>query len=79
MLCPGPVETEWAKVANAGNAMIGPAKVSAEDVAEAAVDGMVDGKRSVIPGLLPTAMAAAGRYVPRTALLPLARRVIVRG
>jgi len=78
VLCPGPVETEWAEIADAGSVMIGPAKVSPQDVAAAAVEGMVKGKRSVIPGLVPQVAATAGRYMPRTALLPALRMVTDR-
>jgi short-subunit dehydrogenase len=70
VLCPGPVPTEWADVADAQAAMVGPAQVDPGDVAAAAVEGMVKGRRSVVPGLVPQALALAGRYTPRTALLP---------
>lgn len=70
VLCPGPVETEWSEIANADAVMIGPAKVSAEKVAEDAIVGMEQGKRSVIPGVVPKAIAAGGRFAPRSLLLP---------
>lgn len=80
VLCPGPVETEWAEVADAQVVMVGIAKVSARDVAAAAVDGMVHGKRSVIPGLIPKAVGLAGRFTPRTVLLPAIRALpAIRG
>lgn len=78
VLCPGPVETEWADIADADAVMIPVAKVSAERVAEDAIVGMEQGKRSVIPGLVPKAMANAGRFTPRSVLLPvlsLGRRI----
>lgn len=78
VLCPGPVDTEWAQVADAQSVMIGPAKVSPEHVARVAVEGMVDGKRSVIPGLIPQAAAVAERYAPRTVLLPALKRLFGR-
>lgn len=78
VLCPGPVETEWADTAGAQAVMFGPAKVSPHAVAEAAVEGMEKGSRSVIPGLVPQAAALAGRYAPRTVLLPALRRFIGR-
>jgi hypothetical protein len=31
---------------------------------------MVDGKRSVVPGIVPKAVSIGGRYLPRTLLLP---------
>jgi uncharacterized protein len=70
VLCPGPVETEWSEIASAEVVMIGPAKVSPRDVAEAAIVGMLEGKRSVVPGLVPKAMSIAGHFAPRTLLLP---------
>ena len=76
VLCPGPVPTEWAEIADAEDAMIGVAQVSVGDVAEAAVRGMRKSKRSVIPGRVPQAIATAGRYLPRTALLPVVHRVL---
>lgn len=69
-LCPGPVQTEWAEIAGAQAVMISPAQVSARAVAEAGIAGMEQGRRSVVPGAVPKAMAAAGRFVPRTVLLP---------
>lgn len=69
-LCPGPVPTEWASVAGAQSWMLGPVTVSAEQVAEDGITGMAQGKRSVVPGVVPKAVATAGRFVPRTMLLP---------
>ncbi|WIM88748.1 SDR family oxidoreductase [Candidatus Mycobacterium wuenschmannii] len=70
VLCPGPVPTEWGEIANAERFSIPIAQVSPRDVAEAAIAGMVDGKRSVVPGLVPKAVSIGGRYMPRTLLLP---------
>jgi len=70
VLCPGPVETEWSGIASAEAVMIGPAKISPRDVAEAAIGGMEGGKRSVVPGIVPKAMSIAGHFAPRTLLLP---------
>ena len=50
VLCPGPVPTEWAEIANAERFSIPLAQVSPRDVAEAAIGGMLAGKRSVVPG-----------------------------
>ena len=73
VLCPGPVPTEWAEIADADHFSIGVAQVSPQDVAEAAIDGMVEGKRSVVPGLVPKVMGIGGRFTPRTVLLPALR------
>ncbi|MGH3517948.1 MAG: SDR family NAD(P)-dependent oxidoreductase [Haloechinothrix sp.] len=70
VLCPGPVPTEWAEVAAAQSWMIGPVQVSPADVAHDGIVGMEQGKRSVVPGIVPKAVGVAGRFLPRTALLP---------
>src|ERR1700737_3378267 len=70
VLCPGPVPTEWAEIANAERFSIPVAQVSPRDVAEAAIGGMLSGKRSVVPGIVPKAVSIGGRYVPRSLLLP---------
>src|SRR5277367_1518335 len=43
VLCPGPVPTEWAQIADAEHVNVGFARVSPHDVAEAAIAGMLDG------------------------------------
>lgn len=72
-LCPGPVPTEWAEIASAERFSIPAAQVSPRDVAEAAIGGMLAGRRSVVPGVVPKAVSASGRYAPRTLLLPALR------
>lgn len=74
VLCPGPVPTEWAEIADAEKWSFSLAQVSPQDVAEAAIGGMLDGKRSVVPGLVPKITALGGRYAPRSLLLPAIRR-----
>ena len=74
-LCPGPVPTEWAEIADAEHYSIGFAQVSPRDVAEEAIGGMLDGKRSVVPGLVPKAASLGGRFAPRTVLLPALRMI----
>ncbi|MCW2651547.1 MAG: uncharacterized protein QOE41_1382 [Mycobacterium sp.] len=73
VLCPGPVPTEWAEIADAHQFSIGIAQVSPHEVAEEAVQGMLAGKRSVIPGLVPKAASLGGRFTPRSILLPALR------
>jgi short-subunit dehydrogenase len=70
VLCPGPVPTEWGEIANAERFSIPIAQVSPHDVAEAAIGGMLAGKRSVVPGLVPKIVSTGGRLVPRSLLLP---------
>jgi uncharacterized protein len=72
-LCPGPVPTEWAEIANAERFSIPIAQVSPHDVAEAAIGGMLAGKRTVVPGVVPKFVSTGGRYAPRSLLLPVIR------
>jgi short-subunit dehydrogenase len=64
------VPTEWGEIANAERFSIPLMQVSSGDVAEAAIGGMLAGKRSVVPGIVPKAISVGGRYVPRSLLLP---------
>jgi short-subunit dehydrogenase len=73
VLCPGPVPTEWADIADAQQWSVGIAQVSPTEVAEAAIDGMLEGKRSVVPGLVPKIVGLGGRFTPRSLLLPVLR------
>jgi short-subunit dehydrogenase len=77
VLCPGPVATEWWEVAGEGTPG-GIAQVSPRDVAEAAVAGMLKGKRSVVPGLVPKAAGLGGRFTPHRVLLPALRIAAAR-
>jgi short-subunit dehydrogenase len=72
-LCPGPVPTEWAEIASAERFSIPLAQVSPHDVAEAAIEGMLAGRRSVVPGLVPKFVSTGGRLLPRSVLLPAIR------
>ncbi|MCW3013897.1 MAG: short-chain dehydrogenase/reductase [Solirubrobacterales bacterium] len=77
-LSPGPVATEFGEVAGVGRADdMAPAgaAVSAQDVAAAGVRGMLHGKRTVVPGVATKGIALGGRFVPRSLLLPAAKRV----
>jgi uncharacterized protein len=73
VLCPGPVPTEWADIADAQQWSVGIAQISPGDVAEAAINGMLEGKRSVVPGLVPKIVGIGGRLAPRSFLLPVLR------
>jgi uncharacterized protein len=70
VLCPGPVPTEWGEIANAERFSIPIAQVAPHDVAEEAIGGMLAGKRSVVPGVVPKAVSIGGRFAPRSLLLP---------
>lgn len=77
-LNPGPTRTEIWERSGAGELDgAGPDWLwqRPDDVARAAVEGMVEGKRSVIPGLTNKLAVASGRFAPRALLLPLAGRL----
>ncbi|MBU6336833.1 MAG: SDR family oxidoreductase [Acidobacteria bacterium] len=77
-LCPGPVKTEFAEVAGSAgfeDAMPSFAFVDARDVARAAVEGMVKGSRTVIPGKANWVQAQAGRISPRAITLRLSEQM----
>ena len=77
-LSPGPTRTRFGRVAGLeASGHVAPGFLFSEpaDVAREAVDGMVAGRRTVVPGVQNKLSAAGGRLVPRTLLLPLARRV----
>jgi uncharacterized protein len=77
VLAPGPVPTEFGAVAgteSVDSLVPGFVSEAPEEVAAAAVRGMLRGRRSVVPGPATKALATGGRYVPRSILLPAARR-----
>lgn len=78
-LCPGPVPTEWAEIADAQALSVKPAQVLPADVAAAAIRGMRSGRRVVVPGRVPTLIATVGRHTPRNVLLPVLNVVTRRG
>lgn len=65
-LCPGPVQTEFSKVANVKFAIKG--KTSRE-VAQCAIDGMFEEKAQIIPGALMKASYALCKLMPLMVLL----------
>jgi uncharacterized protein len=69
-LCPGPVPTEWAQIADAERFSIPLAQTSPQEVAEQALQGMLAGKRTVVPGVVPKVVSTGGRLIPRSLLLP---------
>jgi short-subunit dehydrogenase len=83
-LCPGPVATEFIEAAGFKKSKeeMGPsfAWSSAEDVAQAGIEGIAKGKRVVVPGLGNRAIAVATQHTPHALLFrtvaPLWRRTI---
>ncbi len=79
VLCPGPVQTEFATTAGftaADEAMMpGFMWVPAADVARQAIDGLASNRAVVIPGTANKMAAMSGYLTPRSVLVPmLARR-----
>lgn len=71
-LCPGPVRTEFARVAGIEEVESSTPSflwASAEDVAEAGVRGLEANDRVVIPGAVNRLTALAGQHTPRSVLL----------
>jgi uncharacterized protein len=76
-VCPGPVKTEFTRAAGleaAEDQVPDLFWTSVEAVAKAAVEAADRDKRTVVPGLLNRAGAIAGQHVPRTLVLPIAKR-----
>ena len=71
VLCPGPVPTEFAARAGVGSGGLAPGILtqSAESVAQAGYDGLMRGKRVVVPGLANKLVTVLIRLVPRRLLL----------
>lgn len=81
VLCPGPVKTEFADSAGVGHLDgFGPSFLWAtpEQVAERAVEGMAEGKRTVLPTAVDQVAGTLGRHAPRSLLLPVVQRFASR-
>jgi len=78
-VCPGPVRTPFVDIISKGESEAASSVpsfvwMSSEDTARAAVDGMLRGRRVVIPGRLNQLTALASTYTPHEILLPIVRR-----
>ncbi len=70
VLCPGPVPTEFAKVAGLKEGLApGLLTRSAEQVAAAGYRGLMANKRTVVPGLMNKLVILGIRLAPRRVLL----------
>lgn len=76
-LCPGPVRTEFQRIAGIGPKArsSGTAPVPVERVVDDALRGLFDGKRVVIPGYQARIAAMLSRVVPRVRALKTVRRI----
>jgi uncharacterized protein len=80
-LCPGFTRTEFGEHAQAEEQaarLPGILWQDAPGVARAGVEGMIAGRRTVVPGLHNQASALGGRLVPRSLLLPAVKRATRR-
>jgi len=72
VLCPGPVPTEFAARAGISGSMAPDIlTLSAEQVAEAGYRGLMQGRRTVVPGLFNKLVISLVRIVPRGLLLAM--------
>ena len=81
-LCPGFTRTEFEEAAGAEDAaskIPGFTWMESEDVARQAIEGMLAGRRTVVPGVVNKVVSTSGRYTPRTVLLPLIDRLSKSG
>jgi hypothetical protein len=79
VLCPGPVDTEFAETAGFDSAEAESALprfmwLSAETVAGAALEGLDRGRAVVVPGVANHLGALGARFAPRSLLLPILAR-----
>jgi len=70
-LCPGPMKTDFGGIISGLPSAL---YVDPSRVAREAIDGLEDGRVSVVPGAFNKVNAVSGRYAPRRMFLPLARR-----
>jgi uncharacterized protein len=72
LVCPGFTQTEFAEVGGLGSFDQLPSFLvdTPREVAQAAVEGMAKGKRTVVPGAHNVVTALGGRFAPRSLLLP---------
>ena len=79
-LCPGPVKTEFWEVAGGEQSIEAAvpelAWVTAEQAAEAAIDGLAKGSRVVVPGLPVRAGFTALGLLPNALKMPIAERLM---
>ena len=77
-LCPGPTSTSFHDRASTGRSLITKLTMSnVEDVAKQAVNGMLSGRRVIVPGLLNKALRLSTRLAP-SAMLPKMSATLMR-
>ena len=79
LLAPGPVKSEFADrsgAAKSAEMIPGVAWVTAEQAARAALAGLANGRRRVVPGLSGRVVDASGRLTPNPVVLPIVHRMM---
>jgi short-subunit dehydrogenase len=75
-LCPGPTATGFADAAGvAGSNLFSAGAMDAETVARAGFEGLMAGRRIVIPGFRNRLIVASTRLAPRRMLAKIAQRL----
>ena len=71
VLCPGPVPTEFGERAGLSKRSMAPGILtqSAEYVAEAGYRGLMDGRRTIVPGAINKLITILIRIIPRRLIL----------
>lgn len=75
VLCPGPTETAFFETSEMADAKLArsPLRMKARDVARIGFDGLMKGKRVVVPGAVNKLLVFLVRFFPRSALMSVAR------
>lgn len=79
-LCPGPTDTSFFEAAGVAddNIMKKKAQMSARQVAEVGLNGLLAGRRTVIPGWRNRLLAIFGYFTPRALVLWLLNKVLAK-
>jgi short-subunit dehydrogenase len=75
LVCPGAVATEFQRSSGVRGNVGDSVAMSAEEVGDAAVDGLLAGRFLVVPGRANLALVALSRVLPNRLLAPLVRRM----
>jgi short-subunit dehydrogenase len=77
VLCPGPVDTEFAQVAGLKSKTMGRTSLStAEEIAICGYEGMLNGKHVIIPTFSMKLLAILARFLPRDLATWLSRKLV---
>ena len=78
-LCPGPTRTGFEKgTSKSGNPLFQGGLMDAQTVAQRGFDGLMNGKRLVIPGAKNNALVLSGKFSPRSVVLKIMKSLLKR-